>query len=146
MRYSTYKFVKYRCWILGFLNIHFDFISKLDFWFRFILKDSGPMVVRRFSVQSGSDLAVILPVQFDSVITGFQVAISKYLSSGVNNTFGTGGFETFFLFFNFSFFLKVFTIRNPRTAGIKNRTYFSFLNWIQISDSVFRRQTLFSVL
>ena len=103
MRYSTYKFVKYRCWILGFLNIHFDFISKLNFWFRFILKDSGPMVVRRFSVQSGSDLAVILPVQFDSVITGFQVAISKYLSSGVNNTFGTGGFETFFCFWIFHF-------------------------------------------
>ena len=39
-----------------------------------------------------------VPVQFDSVITGFQVAISKYLSSGVNKTFGTGGFETFLLF------------------------------------------------
>ena len=89
------------------------------------MKDSGQMVVRRFSVQSGYDLAVILPVQFDSVITGFQVAISKYLSSGVNNTFGTGGFETFLVF---EFFLKFFTIRNPRTAGIKNRTYFSFLN------------------
>ena len=64
------------------------------------------MVVRRFSVQSGSGKVAVglLPVQFDSVITGFQVAISKYLSSGVNKTFGTGGFETFFLFLNFSFF------------------------------------------
>ena len=64
------------------------------------------MVVRRFSVQSGSGPVAVglLPVQFDSVITGFQVAISKYLSSGVNKTFGTGGFETFFLFLNFSFF------------------------------------------
>ena len=51
---------------------------------------------------SGCGLAVIVPVQFDSVITGFQVAISKYLSSGVNNTFGTGGFETFFVFLNYS--------------------------------------------
>ena len=86
------------------------------------------MVVRRLSSQSGSGLTVILPVQFDSVITGFQVAISKYRSSGVNNTFGTGGFETFFLFLNLSFFLKFFKTRNPWTAGIKNRTYFSFLN------------------
>ena len=66
------------------------------------------MVVRRFSVQSGYDLAVILPVQFYSVITGFQVAISKYRSSGVNNTFGTGGFETFFFVFEFFIFLEIF--------------------------------------
>ena len=109
MRYSTYKFVKYRCWILGFLNIHFDFISKLDFGFNFVRFRSGgsPKILGPVRFRSGCGLAVIVPVPFDSVITGFQVAISKYLSSGVNNTFGTGGFETFFVFLNFFIFQKI---------------------------------------
>ena len=168
MRYSTYKFVKDRCWILGFLNIHFDFISKLDFdsdlfWripTRWWSEDSrsSPVPVRWRSVYFRSNLIRLLPVSKWQSPNIFRLAWTKLLGQVVLKLFSC--FWIFHFFENFwdqvsrdhwgrdswgPFFKKM---PDPKMHHfcIKNKTYFSFFNRIQISDSVFRRQTLFSVL